>query len=90
MKSKEYNAFIADIYRYRPLIVVVLSILVMLPTLDEMVTQGLSLLIVLFRLAETMFVDSVVVWLVSSVLLRYARIQARRQIAEVPEGEFNA
>ena len=89
MKSKNYNAFIADIYRYRPLLVVVLSILVMLPTLDELVSQDLSLLIVLFRLAETIFVDSVVVWLVSSVLVRYARTQARAQITEVREGELN-
>ena len=90
MKLKNYNAFIADIYRYRPLLVVVLSILVMLPTLDQMVTQDLSLLIVLFRLAEAIFVDSVVVSLVSSVLLRYARAQARAQITEVPEGELKA
>ena len=90
MKSKNYNAFIADIYRYRPLLVVVLSILVMLPTLDQMVTQDLSLLIVLFRLAEAIFVDSVVVSLLSSVLLRYARTQARAQITEAPEGELNA
>lgn len=90
MKRRDYNAFIGDIQRYRPLIVVVISILVLLPTFDEMVTQSLSMLVVLFRLAEVMFVDSIMVWLVSSVLLHYARTQSRAERVNDSQAEFHA
>ncbi len=90
MRSHQYNAFIADLYRYRPLIVVVLSVIVILPSLNEMFGQGLSVLIVLFRFAEAMFAISILVWLVSSVLLRYARIQARTEIVNDRQGELDS
>ncbi|MDA8080389.1 MAG: hypothetical protein M0Z96_02070 [Actinomycetota bacterium] len=90
MKRRDYNAFIGDIQRYRPLAVVVISIFVLLPTFDEMLTQSLSMLVVLFRLAEVMFVDSIMVWLVSSVLLHYARTQSRAERVKDSQAEFHA
>ena len=90
MKRRDYSAFISDVQRFRPLIVVVISILVLIPTFDEMVTQSLSMLVVLFRLAEVMFVDSIMVWLVSSVLLHYARTQSRAEKVNDSQAEFQA
>lgn len=90
MKSRNYAAFIGDLQRYRPLIVVVLSLLILLPSLDQMVTQGLSMLVVLFRLAESMFFISVVVSLVFSVLRHYAKVQARAEQRDESENEAHA
>ena len=52
-----------------------LALIVLLPSLDEMVTQGLSPLTVLARLAESLAVVGALVWAVSAVVLHYARIQ---------------
>ena len=86
MKRRNYSGFIADVYRYRPLAVVVLSLVVTLPALNEMFSQGLSALVVLLRLAEAFLFNSIVVWMVSAVLLRYARAQARARNADRIEG----
>jgi len=64
-----------DIRRFRPVIVIVLAVIVLLPSLDEMITQGLSPLVVLARLAESLAVVGALVWAVSAVVLHYARIQ---------------
>jgi hypothetical protein len=53
----------------------VLAVIVLLPSLDEMLTGGLSPLVVLARLAESLAVVGALVWAVSAVVLHYARIQ---------------
>jgi uncharacterized protein YqhQ len=75
MKRRDYHALSSDIRRVRPLIVIVLAVIVLLPSIDEMLTQDLSPLSVLVRLAESLFVLGLLVWSVSAVVLYYARIQ---------------
>ena len=75
MRRRDYHALAVDIRRYRPIIAIVLALIVLLPSLDEMVTQGLSPLVVLARLAESLAVVGALVWAVSAVVLHYARIQ---------------
>jgi hypothetical protein len=70
----------ADVRRLRPVVTIVGVIVVLLPSFDEMVTEDLSPLTVLFRLAEAMVLLSALVWLVSAVVLHYARIQADLQV----------
>ena len=75
MKRREYHALAADVRRFRPIIVIVLTVIVLTPTLAEMVTQSLSPLTALTRLAVTLAVIGTLVWAVSAVVLHYARIQ---------------
>jgi hypothetical protein len=75
-----------DIRRVRPLIVIVLTTVALLPSMDEMITQGLSPLTVLVRLAEGLVVIGALVWAVSGVVLHYARIQAQSPRSRDPEG----
>jgi hypothetical protein len=90
VKRQVYSAFIGDVRRSRPLIVVVLVIIVLLPSLAEMVTQGLPALVVLVRLTEAVAFIGAVVWAVSAVVLHYARIQARCETGEAPAVEIEA
>jgi hypothetical protein len=75
VKRRDYHALIVDIRRLRPVVVIVLTVVVLCPSLDEMVTQGLSPLTVLARLAVSLAVVGALVWGVSAVVLHYARIQ---------------
>lgn len=68
-----------DVRRFRPIFVAVLAFLTLLPSLFEMVTQGLSPIVVLARLAEALGLIGMLVWLVSGVVLHYARIQAKSE-----------
>jgi hypothetical protein len=70
----------ADIRRLRPVVTVVIVIVLLLPSLDQMATQGLSPLTVLFRLAEAMALVGALMWLVCAIVLHYARIQADSQV----------
>lgn len=79
MKRRDYYAFIADIYRFRPLAVIISSVLVTLPSIIEMATQGLSILDVLTRLVISILFMGALVWLVTGLLVRYARIQAQAE-----------
>lgn len=65
-----------DVRRLRPLIIVVLAFITLLPSFIEMVTQGLSPIVVLARLAVALGLIGTLVWLVSGVVLYYAQIQA--------------
>jgi hypothetical protein len=76
MKRREYHALLVDVRRLRPVIVIVLTVVVLAPSLDEMLTQGLSPLTVLARLAGSLAVIGALVWGVTAVVLHYARIQA--------------
>jgi hypothetical protein len=70
----------ADVRRLRPVVTIVIVIVFLLPSLDQMATQGLSPLTVLLRLAEAMALVGALVWLVSAIVLHYARIQADSQV----------
>lgn len=65
-----------DVFRLRPLITLVLTLLTLLPSLVEMFTEDLSPIVVLVRLAMTLALIATLVWFISRVLLHYARIQA--------------
>jgi hypothetical protein len=75
VKRRDYHALASDVRRFRPVVVIVLTVIVLSPTLDEMVTQSLSPLTVLARLAVSLVVVGALVWAVSAVVLHYARIQ---------------
>ena len=75
MRRRDYHALAVDIRRLRPVIVIVLAVIVLLPSLDEMLTDSVSPLVVLARLAESLAVVGSLVWAVSAVVLHYARIQ---------------
>jgi hypothetical protein len=85
MKRQDYHALVADVRRFRLVAAIVVAIVVLLPTLDEMVSQGLSPLIVLVRLVEALIVAGILVWCVSGVVLHYARVQIRSQAVREPE-----
>jgi hypothetical protein len=90
LKRRDYGALMADIRRLRPVIVVALVIVVLLPSLDEMATQNLSPLTVLVRLTEGLAFIGTLVWLVSAVVIHYARIQVEAQRVEDQEGGTRA
>jgi hypothetical protein len=75
VKRREYHALAADVRRFRPVVVIVLTVIVLAPTLDEMATQSVSPLAALARLALSLAVVGALVWAVSAVVLHYARIQ---------------
>jgi hypothetical protein len=75
VKRREFHALMVDVRRLRPVIVIVLTVVVLAPSLDEMLTQGLSPLTVLARFAGSLAVVGGLVWGVSAVVLHYARIQ---------------
>lgn len=77
MTRRDYAALIADIRRFRPLVVVVLAVVVLVPSFAAMATQGLSPLVVLLRLTEALVVIGALVWFVSAVVLHYAKVQVR-------------
>jgi hypothetical protein len=79
VKRREYHALVVDVRRLRPVIVIVLTVVVLAPTLDEMLTQSLSPLTVLARLAGSLAVIGALVWGVTAAVLHYARIQAESQ-----------
>jgi hypothetical protein len=86
MQQREYFRFAADVRRLRPLASVILTVLVMTPSFVEMGTQSLSALSVLERLAGSLAVVSVLVWLISGLVLHYARTQLRNSLEDVEPG----
>lgn len=65
-----------DVHRLRPLVTLALVLLTLLPSFVEMFTEDLSPIVVLARLALALALIGTLVWLISRVLLHYARIQA--------------
>lgn len=65
-----------DVHRLRPLITLVLVLVTLAPSFAEMFTADLSPIVVLVRLALALALIGTLVWLISRVLLHYARIQA--------------
>ncbi len=86
MQEREYYRFAADVRRLRPLASVVITVLVMAPSFVEMGTQALSALSVLERLAASLAIVSVLVWLVSGLVLHYAKTQLRNSLEEIEPG----
>jgi hypothetical protein len=77
VKRRDYHALATDVRRLRPIVVIALTVVVLLPTFEEMVVQGLSPLAVLARLAVSLAVVGALVWGVSALVLHYARIQVQ-------------
>jgi uncharacterized membrane protein YdbT with pleckstrin-like domain len=86
MNPRDYRQVASDIRRLRPLASVVLTVIVMAPSFVEMGTQALSALSVLERLAVSLALVSVLVWLVTGLFLHYARVQFRNSLEEVEPG----
>jgi hypothetical protein len=79
VRRRDYLTLLADVRRFRPVVVVVLATVTALPSVYEMLTQAVAPLTVLFRLAAGLAVSGVLVWIVSTVVLHYARIQLRAE-----------
>ena len=90
MKRRDYRVLMSDVRRLRPAVAVVLAIVFLLPSFDEMVTQDLSPLAVLVRVVEAMALVGTLVWLVTAVVLHYARIQAESQGGATRDEETHA
>jgi uncharacterized membrane protein len=86
MLQREYSRFAADVRRLRPLASVIVTVLVMTPSFVAMGTQALSELSVLERLAVSLAIVSVLVWLVSGLVLHYAKTQLRNSLEESEPG----
>jgi hypothetical protein len=77
MTRRDLQWFIGEVQRYRPLAAVGLAVALVLPSLWELATGNLSVVTLLARLALALGVCTVLVWAVTGVLLRYARLHAR-------------
>lgn len=66
-----------EIARFRPVATVVLAVLVVCPSLDELINGNLSAVGLLARLAGALFVCGLLVWMATAVVLHYANVQAR-------------
>lgn len=86
MKQREYFRFVSDVRRVRPLISVVATVVIMIPSFIEMGTQALSALTVLERLAGSLAMVSALVWLVSGLVVHYATHQLRNSLEDGEAG----
>jgi hypothetical protein len=87
VRRRDYITLVDDVRRLRPLVIIVLATVVMLPSLYEVVTQDVSPLTLLVRLAESLAVLGLLVWVVSAVVLHYARIQVRSgRVGDLDDG----
>jgi hypothetical protein len=86
MMRRDLHSFIGDVQRFRPLATVVLAVALMLPSLWELATGNLSAVTLLTRLALALGVCAVLVWSVTGVILRYARMHAQATTEGEPFG----
>jgi hypothetical protein len=77
MSWRDYRMLAADVQRLRPLASIILALVMVLPSLWEMFTGNLTAATLLLRLALALVVSGVLVWIVTGVVLHYARVQAR-------------
>jgi len=89
LNRHDYYAFAADIRRLRPVVALVLSLIVLLPSIYEMASQALPPTVVLVRFAEALALIGTLCWLVSAVVLHYMRIQVQSEINGDREGEIH-
>jgi hypothetical protein len=80
MTRRDLQWFVGEVQRYRPLATVVLAVAVVLPSLWELATGNLSAVTLLGRLALALAVCGVLVWALTGVVLRYARMHAQRTV----------
>ena len=78
MTRRDLRAFVIDVQRFRPVATVVAAALFMVPSLAELAGGNLSAVTFLFRLALALVVCAVLVWVVTGLILRYARMHAQR------------
>jgi hypothetical protein len=83
MTRRDLLSFVIDVQRFRPVATVVLAALLMLPSLGELAAGNLPAVTFLVRLALALAVCAVLVWALTGMVLRYARMHARR----LAEGE---
>jgi hypothetical protein len=79
VRRRDYLTLSADVRRLRPLVVIVLATVTTLPSVYQMLTQAVAPLTVLFRLAAGLAVSGALVWIVSTIVLHYVRIQLRSE-----------
>ena len=89
MTHRDLQWFVGEVQRYRPVATVVLAVAVVLPSLWELATGNLSVVTLLGRLALAIAVCGVLVWAVSGLVLRYARMHARRPAEAERFGEVS-
>jgi len=77
MTRREFRSFVIDVQRLRPLATVVLAVALILPSLWELANGNLSAVTLLARLALALAVCALLVWAVTGVVLRYARMHAQ-------------
>jgi hypothetical protein len=78
MTRRDLRSFVIDVVRFRPVATVVLAALLMLPSLGDLAGGNLSAVTFLVRLALALAVCAVLVWAVTGMVLRYARMHAHR------------
>jgi hypothetical protein len=78
MTRRDLQWFTAEVLRYRPLATVVLAVALVLPSLWELANGNLSAVTLLTRLALALVVCAVLVWALTGVVLRYARMHPQR------------
>jgi hypothetical protein len=77
MTRRDLQWFIGEVLRYRPLATVVLAVALVLPSLWELATGNLSAVTLLARLALALGVCAMLVWALTGIVLRYARLHAQ-------------
>jgi hypothetical protein len=77
MTRRDVRSFVVDVQRFRPVATVVLAAVLTLPSLFEVAAGNLSAVTLLVRLALALAVCAVLVWSVTGVILRYARLHAQ-------------
>ena len=78
MTRRDLRSFVIDVQRFRPVAAAVLAALFMLPSLGELAAGNLPAVTFLIRLALSLAVCAVLVWALTGMVLRYARMHAQR------------
>jgi hypothetical protein len=87
MTRRDLRSFAIDVQRFRPFATVVLAALLMLPSLGECAAGNLPAVTFLVRLALALAVCAALVWALTGMVLRYARMHAQRS---AESEKFNA
>lgn len=90
MTRRDLRAFVIDVQRFRPVATVVAAALFMLPSLAELAAGNLSAVSFLVRLALALIVCAVLVWILTGLVLRYARMHAQRPAEGEPLGAVSS
>jgi hypothetical protein len=77
MNPRHHHQFVIDVNRYRPVLTVVLAAVTVVPSVWEAATGNLSFLTVLGRLALSLLVCGLLVWVTTGIMVHYALIRLR-------------